>query len=68
VGGVEETWYYAFVCRRRVCLTELRATWGALNGIWWPPQAAEEVHNRKPSVRHVHNILEMLSIRGLRGH
>jgi hypothetical protein len=33
-GEVEETWYCAFVCRRRACLRELWATWVALDGIW----------------------------------
>jgi hypothetical protein len=42
-GGVEETWYYAFVYRRYACLRDLWATWSALKGIWWPPQPAEKV-------------------------
>jgi hypothetical protein len=61
--GVEETWYCAFMCRRRTCLRELWATWGALKGIWWPPQPAEEVYSHKPSTRHVRSYLKLLSIR-----
>jgi hypothetical protein len=48
-GGVEETWYCAFVYRRRAYLT------------WWPPQPAKEVYSYKPLARSL--ILEMLSIR-----